>query len=162
VIAFGAVRSGETPLLREPRTKPGLEGTTTILIVEDDCGTRDALCEILDAAGYSVLAAENGLRAFESVTEAGVTTALILLDLAMPVMDGFTFLSKLDQHARLCRVPVIVMSSETETARMRVAQRANVFEVLPKPLNLRHMRDLVRKHAGPTIDQKQQTSSVVA
>jgi CheY-like chemotaxis protein len=134
-----------------PRAE-GLEATITILIVDDDRGTREALCEILDDAGYSVLPAENGLLAFESVAKAGVTPALILLDLAMPVMDGFTFLSIVRQHSQLAQVPVIVMSGDAKAPRLRVERPANVMEVLSKPIDVRQMMELVRKHAGQMLN----------
>jgi len=124
------------------------EAGTTILIIEDDTGTREALCEILDDAGYSVLPAENGLRALQSVEATGETPALILLDLAMPVMDGMAFLSQIPEHARLAAVPVIVMSADSKAPRLRVERPGNVMEVLPKPIDVPRMMELVRKHTA--------------
>jgi CheY-like chemotaxis protein len=121
----------------------------TILIVEDDGGTREALCDLLDDAGYSVLSAENGLRALESVEATGTTPALILLDLAMPVMDGAAFLSQIPLHSQLSSVPVIVMSADAKASILRVARPQNVREVLPKPIDVNCMMELVRKHSGP-------------
>jgi DNA-binding NtrC family response regulator len=124
-------------------------GRVTILIVEDDNGTREALRAILDDAGYSVLSAENGLRAFESVEAAGATPALILLDLTMPVMDGMAFLSQIPAHAQLARVPVIVMSGDSRAPMLRYEGPDNVMEVLPKPIDVSRMMELIRKHSGP-------------
>jgi CheY-like chemotaxis protein len=126
------------------------EAGTTILIVEDDSGTREALCEILDDAGYSVLPAENGMRALESVEETGATPALILLDLAMPVMDGVAFLSQIPGNSRLADVPVIVMSADSRAPQLRAERPDSVMEVLPKPIDVHRMMELVKKHTGPS------------
>lgn len=120
----------------------------TILLVEDDGGAREALREILNRAGYSVLPAENGMRALESVEAIGATPTLILLDLSMPVMDGMTFLARIPKHAQLASVPVIVMSGDARAPLLRAARPDNVREVLPKPIDVSRMMELVRKHSG--------------
>ncbi|MBV8774227.1 MAG: response regulator [Deltaproteobacteria bacterium] len=119
----------------------------TILLVEDDHSAREALHEILNHAGYSVLPAENGKRALESVEATGAWPRLILLDLAMPVMDGVTFLSEVPRYAKLARVPVIVMSGDSKASRLRSERAGNVMEVLAKPVDLSRMMELVKRHA---------------
>jgi two-component system, chemotaxis family, chemotaxis protein CheY len=123
-------------------------GWPTILLVEDDRNAREALREILIHAGYSVLPAENGRRALESVEATGARPALILLDLAMPVMDGVAFLSRIPKHAQLAHVPVIVMSGDFRASRLRAERPDNVMEVLPKPIDVSRMMELVRRHSG--------------
>jgi CheY-like chemotaxis protein len=95
-----------------------------------------------------VLSAENGMRALESVQAAATKPGLILLDLAMPVMDGVTFLSHIPQYAQLVDVPVIIMSADSRAARLPAELPEKVSEVLTKPINLRRMMELVRKHMG--------------
>jgi CheY-like chemotaxis protein len=95
-----------------------------------------------------VLSAENGMRALESIAATGTTPALILLDLAMPVMDGFAFLSHIPEHAQLARVPVIVMSADARAPQLRAERSNNVREVLLKPIDISQMMELVRKHTG--------------
>lgn len=124
----------------------GNEDVGTILLVEDDNSAREALHEILNHAGYSVLPAENGKHALDSVEATGATPRLILLDLAMPVMDGVAFLSEVPRYAKLARVPVIVMSGDSRASRLRSEQLGNVMEVLAKPLDLSRMMELVKKH----------------
>jgi CheY-like chemotaxis protein len=123
-------------------------GRATILIVEDDRHTREALHEILGDAGYSVLSAENGRHALESVAAANAAPALILLDLAMPVMDGMAFLSQIPAHTQLASVPVIVMTGDSRASELRAGRLHNVREVLPKPIDISRMLELVRKHTG--------------
>ena len=65
----------------------------TILIVEDDTSTRDGLMAFLEAEGFSVMGAANGRQALDLL--AGIAPPrLILLDLMMPVMDGWQFLAE--------------------------------------------------------------------
>ena len=123
-------------------------GGATILLIEDEGGARDALREILNHAGYSVLPAENGMRALESVEATGATPELILLDLAMPVMDGMAFLSQIPRYAQLANVPVIVMSADSRALRLHARRPDKVMEVLEKPIDLSRMMELIRKHTG--------------
>jgi CheY-like chemotaxis protein len=110
------------------------------------------LHKILNHAGYSVLPAENGMRALESIEAAGSTPTLILLDLAMPIMDGVAFLARIPQHPQLANVPVIVMSGDSNASRVRDTRPDRILEVLPKPIDVRRMIELVTKHAGQPED----------
>jgi CheY-like chemotaxis protein len=126
----------------------------TILIVEDDNGTREALREILSNAGYSVVSAENGRHALESVTATKTTPTLILLDLAMPVMDGWAFLSRIPEYTQLASVPVIVMTGDSRAPQLP-QRHSNVTAVLSKPIDLSRMMELVGKHTGRPSRQPQ-------
>ena len=88
------------------------------------------------------------MRAFESIAAIGTTPALILLDLAMPVMDGLAFLSQIPQHAQLTGVPVIVMSGDSKAPQLRAQRPDNVMEVLLKPINVSQMMELVGQLTG--------------
>jgi CheY-like chemotaxis protein len=123
-------------------------GGATILLIEDDGSAREALRDILSDAGYSVLSAENGMRALESLVVTGATPELILLDLAMPIMDGVAFLSQIPRYAQLANVPVIVMSADARAFRLRAERPDKVMEVLPKPIDLSRMMELIKKHTG--------------
>lgn len=63
-----------------------------VLVVEDNELNRSLLCQILDS-NYDVLEAENGEEALKKLKQYGEGISLILLDIVMPVMDGYTFLS---------------------------------------------------------------------
>jgi len=85
------------------------------------------------------------MRALESIAAIEATPALILLDLAMPVMDGLAFLSQIPQNAQLAGVPVIVMSGDSKAPQLRAQRPDNVMEVLLKPINVGQMMELVRQ-----------------
>ena len=80
-----------------------------ILVVEDNWLNREMLMEIL-AEQYTVLGAENGREALEILQRNKEQIALILLDVMMPVMDGFTFLEQIKADEELALIPVIVMT----------------------------------------------------
>lgn len=85
-----------------------------ILVVEDNMINREMLCEILDPM-YEVLEAENGQEALEILGQYKEEISLILLDIIMPVMDGYTFLSHMKADPNYSPIPVIVTTqSDTE------------------------------------------------
>lgn len=85
-----------------------------ILVVEDNMINREMLCEILDPM-YEVLEAENGQEALEILSQYKEEISLILLDIIMPVMDGYTFLSHMKADPSYSPIPVIVTTqSDTE------------------------------------------------
>lgn len=80
-----------------------------ILVVEDEKDLREAMADALTVAGYTVVAAENGERGLsEAFTH---EPDLILLDLNMPVMDGFAMLEKLRAHPWGRKAKVVILSS---------------------------------------------------
>ena len=81
-----------------------------ILVVEDDDDTREALCIVLAGENYNVLRARNGLEALQIVSR--TRPALIIMDLSMPVMNGWQLLQCFRDEKLLPSVPVIVLSAD--------------------------------------------------
>lgn len=81
----------------------------TILLIEDDPFFRKFYAQKLTEQQYTVIVAENGEEGLQKASQA--TLNLILLDLIMPKIDGFSFLSARQQNPVLARVPVIVFST---------------------------------------------------
>jgi two-component system, chemotaxis family, chemotaxis protein CheY len=81
-----------------------------LLIVDDDCELRGSLIEFLFIQGHTVHGAENGREAIEWFTNQRIYPGLILLDLVMPVLDGWGFLIERRAAPLIRRIPVIVMS----------------------------------------------------
>jgi CheY-like chemotaxis protein len=81
-----------------------------ILVVEDDDDTREALCRLLEGESYNVLDARNGLEALQVLTR--TRPALIIMDLSMPVMNGWQLLERIRDKKLLPRLPVIVLSAD--------------------------------------------------
>jgi len=100
------------------------------LVVEDDPGNRQLICRMLEKQGLRYQEAENGSIALERI--ATEIPALILLDLMMPVMDGFEFLSLLRQHPGYERIPVVVITAKDLTAQDRERLLGSVNQVIQK------------------------------
>ena len=81
-----------------------------ILVVEDDDDTREALCILLAGESYRVLRARNGLEALQILSR--IRPALIIMDLSMPVMNGWQLLQSFRDEKLLPSVPVIVLSAD--------------------------------------------------
>ncbi len=120
-----------------------------ILVVEDDASTREMAHRILDREGYTVEDAANGRVALQVVRKQ--VPLLILLDLMMPEMDGFEFLTELRRDARLRPVPVIVMTAKELSMEDWRSLEGTVQQVIHKgnydPDELvRKVRELTKHH----------------
>jgi CheY-like chemotaxis protein len=114
-----------------------------ILIVEDDFDIREALTQILEEEGYPVRGAANGKEALE-VASSGPTPSLILLDLMMPVMNGWQFRVEQMQNPRLASVPVLVISADPHV--QPKAATLGVAGLLKKPVSLDELLTAVKTH----------------
>ena len=112
-----------------------------LLVVEDDADIREELANIFAARGYRAYAAGNGREALVLTESAGMRPALILLDLAMPEMDGMEFLARQATTPLLADVPVVVMTA-FPTAGRKFPD--NVKAVLEKPLALRRLLEVIQ------------------
>lgn len=79
-------------------------------MVEDDAESRESLRELLEASGYGVETARNGAEALASLARR--LPALVLLDLQMPIMDGWELLAKIRARSRYSALPIAVISGE--------------------------------------------------
>ena len=128
-----------------PRKKKGSH--ETVLVVDDDPEIRESLSELLDHRGYSVLQAENGRRALDVLKAVpSRTPCLVVLDLAMPVLDGHQFLKYRAEDPVLRHIPVVVVS-----ANPRPPQPLEGIEAyLQKPLEPDVLLEIIRR----TCDEK--------
>ena len=126
-----------------------------ILIVEDNEINRAILCEILSDE-YRVLEAENGQVALDLLRECKDDIALILLDVMMPVMDGFTFLDHLKEDAQLSLIPVIVMTQSNSEEDEVAALAHGATDFVPKPY-----RPQVILHRVASIIKLRETAAIV-
>jgi CheY-like chemotaxis protein len=115
-----------------------------VLLVEDDADTRDMMTRILQKAGWEVIEAGNGREALHLLT--GIRPALIMLDLMMPVMDGFDFLLEMRTHAEWQDIPVIVLTAKDLTDKDQRILSGRVEQVLEKSAYSREqLMQLIRK-----------------
>jgi PAS domain S-box-containing protein len=123
------------------------EAPATALLVDDDPAVRETVSSALSTAGWQVEAAENGRVALDRMA-AGRPT-LILLDLMMPVMDGFEFLVELHANPEWRDIPVIVLTAKDLTDEDRRALSGRVEKIVAKDAcSHEQLADLVRKLAS--------------
>ncbi len=101
-----------------------------VMVVEDDLPTRDMICRMLLKGGWKVIAAENGKIALELMQQN--QPQLILLDLMMPEMDGFEFITNLRQHQNWRDIPVIVLTAKDVTVEDRLRLQGCVNNIFQK------------------------------
>lgn len=112
-----------------------------ILLVEDDDDARMVLASALDEEGFCVEEAANGREALDRLRSGGARPRLILLDLMMPVMDGWEFRAALRQDPALAEIPIVVLTAVPQTT--RAAESLEVADILTKPIDLPHLFDTV-------------------
>ncbi len=112
----------------------------SILVVEDDALTREAMKAVLERDGYGVACAHDGCQALERLAN-GEPPALILLDLAMAGMDGWEFRREQGRDPALASIPVVVVSATGDAA-----DDLGADDYLQKPLEFDHLLATVRHY----------------
>lgn len=119
-----------------------LPSVCQILIVDDEESIRRTLADILADAGYTVATAANGAEALTYLRHAQ-HPKLILLDLMMPVMDGWHFRTRQCNDPALQTIPVVVLSAYLELGQRATTIAADAY--LPKPIDLEELLTLVER-----------------
>jgi CheY-like chemotaxis protein len=115
-----------------------------VLVVEDDFDVLGAIAAILEEAGYEVVRAANGVEALGQLGDLKGRCDLILLDLMMPVMNGWDFRRKQKETPAFAGVPVLLMSAGAHMA--TVSGDLDAVGYLTKPVELSDLLDVVRRH----------------
>jgi CheY-like chemotaxis protein len=111
-----------------------------ILVVDDDSDIRESLREVLEDEGYEVTCVANGQEALDFLHQ-GHRPCVILLDLTMPVMDGWQFRREQKRDATIADIPLIVV---TATGKRPVLIDAE--ELVMKPLDLNRLFEAIERH----------------
>jgi CheY-like chemotaxis protein len=114
-----------------------------ILVVDDDPSILEAVSELLEMEGYAVATAVDGADALSSIERE--PPGLILLDMRMPVLDGWGLAREL--HRRGLEVPIVVMTAARDAAGW--AKEIGARGYLAKPFDISDLLDAVAAHAGP-------------
>ncbi len=115
--------------------------TACVLLVEDDADIRDTIGAILELEGYEVQATANGSEALERLSS-GLRPNLILLDLMMPVMDGWEFRKRQLLESDLAGIPTVVMSGDATVSKK--ASSLGVPYSLGKPIAMDALLSMVQ------------------
>ena len=125
-----------------------------ILIVDDSELNRALLSDML-SADFEILEAENGVEAMEILHEQELEISLMLLDIVMPVMDGFEVLSVMNQKEWIKSIPVIMISAETGGAYIDRAYDLGAIDYISRPFDERTVKHRVMSNFMLTIKQKE-------
>lgn len=120
---------------------------TRLLLVEDDRDIREAVTEIFKDKGYDVTATANGVEALAELRASPLPT-VVLLDLWMPIMDGWQFHAAMQKVPAFAEIPVITMSAEDQThAEDRILSAGHVR----KPVDVDQLIELVDRVSARTM-----------
>lgn len=112
------------------------ESKPEILIVDDSRMNREILSEML-GSGYKITEAENGEECITALRQRGTGISLILLDIVMPVADGFTVLNYMTRNHRIEDIPVIMISGEGSEETIRRAYEMGASDYISRPFDSR-------------------------
>lgn len=120
---------------KEPQT----EEQQSILIIEDDDGIRESLKTLLELESLRVFSAANGLEGLETLKNMP-RPCLILLDLMMPVMDGWEFVDHIATDLNYSEIPIVALTAFSGSKMIRVN------EVVHKPVDIDTLCGVVKKY----------------
>jgi two-component system, chemotaxis family, chemotaxis protein CheY len=113
----------------------------TILIVDDSETIRQGVAGALEAAGFAVITARDGVEGLERIR--GDSPSMVILDVNMPRMSGIELLESLD--VRASGLPIVLLTTEVQPTLMTRAKRAGARGWMVKPVNIEQLIETVRK-----------------
>ena len=114
-----------------------------ILVAEDNADSREVMQMLLESNGYDVLSMGDGLHAVAAAIE--TVPDLILIDLDLPKLDGLSVARNLRLHARLDKVPIIIVSGHDPLRYRQVALDAGCDDYILKPIDFDRLHELIER-----------------
>jgi CheY-like chemotaxis protein len=122
------------------------KSTPTVLVIEDYADSRSLLSSLLRAKGYKVVEASDGQEGLLQANR--VTPDLILMDLAMPVLDGVEATRQLRKRKALSTIPIFAISAYATMDVKKDAMAAGCTEVFSKPLDVESLLSRIKARVG--------------
>ncbi len=119
-----------------------------LLVVDDNPSNRHITCELLADEGALISMATNGAQAVDAVCSADLPFDAVLMDLQMPVMDGYTATQCIRQHPHLRRLPIIALTAHAMSADREACFAAGMNEHVGRPIDLDPLVDLIERLTG--------------
>lgn len=116
-----------------------------VLVVEDEAISRHALCQVLHRSGYFSAGAANGAQALEMVKF--FKPQAIIMDLRMPVLDGFETTRRLKADQATAEIPVLALTGSSDLSIRHQAEQSGVNGFFTKPINLDQLLLYLREHS---------------
>ncbi|MBU4208255.1 MAG: response regulator [Proteobacteria bacterium] len=115
----------------------------TVLIVDDDMRNVFALTRVLEGKGMRVLKAENGQKALEVLKDTPAVD-LVLMDIMMPVMDGYETMKRIRAQDTFRKLPVIALTAKAMKEDKTRCIAAGASDYLPKPVDVNRLSSMMR------------------
>jgi len=125
-----------------------MKGAATVLLVEDYADTREMMSTMLQMKGCRVVEAADGQAAVEAAKEHGASLDLVLMDLNLPILNGYEATRRILAHDETCRVPVVAFSAQCGGERGQRALAAGCRECIPKPLDFKVVDDVLGRYCS--------------
>ncbi len=119
-----------------------------LLVAEDNLNNQQVARELLEDEGAIVQIANHGQEAVDAVATAELVFDVVLMDLQMPVMDGFTATSRIRQELGMQTLPIVAMTANVMASDREACLAAGMNDHVGKPFDLNHLVRMLRKYAG--------------
>jgi two-component system, cell cycle response regulator DivK len=117
-----------------------------VLCIEDNNTNMILISRIVDAEGHELIRAEDGPRALKVLSD--FVPDIILLDINIPGISGLDLARKIREDARLAEVPILAVTANVLVGDREKCLEAGCDDYLPKPLDIRRLRQLMRMYIG--------------
>jgi CheY-like chemotaxis protein len=134
------------------------EGAKRILVAEDSAANRELITEILELNGYETTIADDGGAAVERLRQR--TYDLVLLDIQMPVLDGYQVMEQMRAHNQWAEIPVVALTAYAMQGDREHALRAGFDDYVTKPIDFRVLLTTIERLL--LQGQRKQTSAEVS
>jgi CheY-like chemotaxis protein len=139
-------------MCQDKKTSAAEEPNKSVLVIDDDPMIVKVLRDSLERAGYRVRTATSGLEGLQTVKDE--RPDLIILDILMPMLDGFKVARILKFDKRFQKIPMIVLTSRATEGERKMGQQVGADEFLYKPFRLPQVLDVVGRYLNPPQDER--------
>ncbi len=122
---------------------PGAAPASLVLVADDEPTVRNLVCEVLAEAGFRTATAADGDEVVSVALER--QPALIVMDVMMPHMDGYTTLTRLRGHPRTKEIPVIILTGQVEPVYRTISAGVGAVAHVTKPFSPRQLTETVER-----------------
>jgi PAS domain S-box-containing protein len=150
-----ATRNVKLPGIEKERNLAGIR----VLLVEDNAINQQIALELLQSCGAEVTLAMDGSEAVKAITQAGTIFDVVLMDIQMPVMDGYEAARLVRADSRFEKLPIIAMTAHVMESDRQKVLAAGMNDHIPKPLDPDQMFDTIERYINKTGKNRKRTTT---